>query len=314
MSASTQNESRSSTGTIETYQHDGWSLTYRYKPATAGYESKAPLLLVHPVGIGLSSWFWEKFFKAWQGPELYAPDLIGCGVKNGGDAWDPNERGLFFPLSWVQGCEALIQTRIIQSPSGGLGSVFQRQSRHVNVVCQGGLAPIGVMLAVRNPSTVPKLVLASPPTWNDMTTPVPATELSRNYAFLRSPVVAPVAFGILETRGAIQFFSDLFLFQKNCDQQWLDYCCDEICRQSRSPVAAFNAGFCNARSFKEELETLKQATLILSGDGDGRTTQRQAYKENMQDCTLKSLPGLNVLPWESPKEVISAIQEFCYYT
>jgi pimeloyl-ACP methyl ester carboxylesterase len=312
MSLSTENDSLSS-GTVETYEHDGWSLTYRYKLASAGYESKTPLLLIHPVGIGLSSWFWEKFFEAWQGPELYAPDLIGCGVKNGADAWDPDKRGLSFPLGWAQGCEALLQTRIIQGTSG-LGSLplFQRKARDCIVVCQGGLAPVGVMLAARNPSTVQRLVLTSPPTWKDMTSPVPEVELSRNYAFLRSPVVAPVAFGILETRWAIEFFSNLFLFQDKCDQRWLDLACDEIAPESRSPVAAFNAGFCNHRSFQEELEILEQATLILSGDGDRRTAKRQEYQENMRDCTMISLPGLNVLPWESPMEVVSAIKEFCY--
>ena len=301
MSTSAINQSPAS-GSIRTYQYDGWDLTYRYKPASPGFESKAPLLLVHPVGIGLSSWFWERFFEEWQGSELYAPDLIGCGVKNGGDAWDPDRRGLSFPLGWVQGCESLLHATIVQKNKG----------RGCVVVCQGGLAPVGVLLAARNPQTVTKLVLTSPPTWKDMTTPVPEKELATNYGFLRSPVVGPLAFGVLETRWAIEFFSNLFLFQEKCDQRWLDLACDEIAPESRPPVAAFNAGFCNHRSFREELKSLTQPTLILSGEGDAeRTTKRKDYQTNMRECTMKSLPGKNVLPWESPEAFCVAIKSFC---
>ena len=64
MSVSTDVErkvSSSSCGSIQTYEHDGWTLSYRYKPASRGYENDVPLLLIHPVGIGLSSWFYNKF-------------------------------------------------------------------------------------------------------------------------------------------------------------------------------------------------------------------------------------------------------------
>ena len=148
---------------------------------------------------------------------------------------------------------------------------------------------------------------------NDMTTPVPEKELARNFGFLRSPVLGPLAFGILESRWAINFYSNLFLFQEKCDQRWLDLACGDAAVESRPPVAAFNAGFCNHRSFREELETLTQPTLILSGDDDmGRTAKCQEYQSNMQHCTLKSLPGKNVLPWESPKEVCEAVKAFCF--
>ena len=94
---------------LRSYEYDDWKLTYRHKPAAAGREADAPLLLVHPIGIGLDSWFWEKFLGAWTGGDVYAPDLIGTG---GGDAWDPAERGLFVPLDWARGCEALQPTGV----------------------------------------------------------------------------------------------------------------------------------------------------------------------------------------------------------
>ncbi len=116
---------------LEYYEHDGWRLAFRHKRAAAGRESDPPLLLVHPVGIGLSGWFWERFIEQWLGGEVFAPDLIGCGAS---DAWVPEERGLFLPLDWSRGCEALWRARI---------------RRPCVVVAQGGLAPVGVQLAAR---------------------------------------------------------------------------------------------------------------------------------------------------------------------
>jgi pimeloyl-ACP methyl ester carboxylesterase len=170
---------------LKTYNHDGWTLKYRYKAAAKGKENEPPLLLVHPVGIGMSSWFWDEFLDNWQGGAVYAPDLIGCGIDNGSDAWVPEERGLFFPLSWAKGCETMIQ-KIILPSSNPISSLLGKKK--VAVVTQGGLAPVGVMLAARNPDTVSNLIMTSPPTWNDMTAAVPEAELEKNYNFLRSPL------------------------------------------------------------------------------------------------------------------------------
>lgn len=287
---------------MENYEYDGWNLTYRYKSASPGYEKASPLLLVHPVGIGLSSWFWEPFLEAWTGPAVYAPNLIGCGVSEGGDAWNPDERGLSFPLGWVQGCEALMKNTLATQQNS---FPFLKKKEKWTVVSQGGLAPVGVMLADRNPETVGKLVLASPPTWKDMTNGVPESELAKNYNFLKSPVLGKLAFNVLESRKVIEFFSNQFLFSDPCDSQWLDKAEQELGVKSRPPVMAFNAGFCLHRSFEEELCTLDQPTLILAGKDDKR--RRGEYTQLMKNCQMEIIPGQNVLPWESPNELAKAL-------
>ncbi|KAL3922779.1 MAG: hypothetical protein SGARI_006373 [Bacillariaceae sp.] len=66
---------------MKSYQYDGWNLTYRYRPASPGYENSPPILMIHPVGIGMSSWFWERTMEALdEGPAMLAPNLIGCGM------------------------------------------------------------------------------------------------------------------------------------------------------------------------------------------------------------------------------------------
>jgi pimeloyl-ACP methyl ester carboxylesterase len=276
--------------TLETYQHapDG-TLTYRTnKPSKNGL----PLVLIHPVGIGLNSWYWSRVLERWQDSPVYAPDLAGCGTRNGGTAWHPNERPL--SLTWAQGVESLLQCL---------------ELHNVTVVTQGGLAPVGVLLAARNPDRVSKLVLASPPTYQDMMTPIPQKELQRNFAFLTSPVTAPLAFGLLEQAWAIRFFSNTFLFAKDCDEEWV-----QLARQTATPdqrwaVAAFNAGFCNQQSFQHELTTLiQQPTLILSGEDDRR--DRQDYVTYMPNCRWLRLPGCNVLPWENSEDFCQSLYNF----
>lgn len=141
-----------------------------------------------------------------------------------------------------------------------------------------------------------------------MTTSVPQAELERNYNFLRSPVLGKLAFSVSESRKAVEFFSNLFLFSEPCDEEWLEKGEKESCVEARPPVMAFNAGLCNHRSFEEELLALEQPTLVVGGEADKR--QRQEYTEKMKDCILVNIPGQNVLPWESPELVAEAIKNF----
>ena len=321
--ASKENESIS----IESYQHKDWKCTYLYKPPSTGYEAAPPLLLIHPVGIGISSWFWKRFMEEFRedSPAIYAIDLIGCGLEHGADKWDPIKKGLFFPLSWAEGCETLIENVILprfydarRKSSGGLmtnisdlfqGSMSNAPNKCI-VVTQGGIAPVGLLLASRNPDTIQKLVLCSPPIWDDIVTPVPPNELQRNYNFLRSPLFGPIAFGVLESRKAVQFFSDLFLFETKCDEEWLDCVEEATLKDARPPVEAFNAGLCMSRSLEEEAQGLVQPTLVLSGNTDKRERERGGFGKEMRNCMLEIVNGCNVLPWESPVELKNIIQMF----
>jgi pimeloyl-ACP methyl ester carboxylesterase len=251
----------------------------------------------------------------WTGPALYAPNLIGCGVSEGSDAWNPDERGLSFPLGWAQGCEALMARALTESNTCPWRfSLFEsnnnnkKTSRKWTVLAQGGLAPVAILIAARNPETVDKMILTSPPTWKDLTSAVPEAELAQNYNFLRNPLWGNLAFKLLETRGVIEFFSNQFLFADRCDIEWLDRAEQELGLASRPPVISFNAGFCQHRSFFEELCSISQSTLIIAGDGDKRP--RAEYAERMKNCRLDVLSGLNVLPWEAPTETIRSIKTF----
>lgn len=319
--------------TIRKYQHKNkWNLTYLYKPPSAGNEKQPPIVFVHPVGIGLSSWFWTKvmteFGKNENGnPPMYAVDLIGCGLEHGSQPWDPDEEGLFFPLSWVEGVETLIndvvrsECNIGPGSSSSNNSVFKElfgskdnQNTSVlngcTVIVQGGLASVGIMLASRNPETVSGLILASPPIYKDLITPIPQQELENNYNFLKSKVLGGLAFSLLESRALIRFFSDLILFKDKCDEDWLDFAMKGVCDEARTPVQVFNAGLINHRSYEREISEIEQLVLIVNGNGDKRAIDREAYATELKNCRITSLEGMNVLPWENPRGVVEMIQDF----
>ena len=328
--------------TIKSYKHKSWNLSYFYKPPSPGYESQPPIVFVHPVGVGLSSWFWLKTMREYgnQGegggveggnPAMYAVDLIGCGLEHNSDKWDPQEEGLFFPLSWVEGVETLIQNIVLPEYYDASKSKSEpiwknilgknnndtsssNQSRNgCTVVVQGGLASVGIMLASRNnpTSVVSKLILTSPPKYDDMITPVPQKELETNYNFLSSPLWGNLAFSVLESRPIIRLFSDLFLFSDKCDEMWLDYTMNGASfKESRTPVISFNAGLLSHRSFEDEMVSLDQEVLIVCGKDDKRTSDRMMYCTEMKDCRIEVLDGCNVVPWENERDFVKLIKEF----
>jgi len=318
---------------LKPYDYDEWKLTYRTiaDDETEASDDHHNVLLIHPVGIGIASWFWEPLLTTLQkknndnddisaGSErkptirAYAPNLIGCGISEGSDAWDPDQRGMFVPLGWVKGCEALINHINDKDRDENPGSSMSMSTpQKWTVVAQGGLAPIGVLLAARIPESVSKLVLTSPPTWKDMTTAVPTNELEQNYGFLRSPILSRLAFSILETRGLVEFFSNQFLFTsgKGCDDAWLDKVEREMCEDARPPVQNFNAGMCMSRGLgpelTEDIQSKIPTVLVVQGENDKR--QRGDYEHNMTNCRLVTLPGTNVVPWEHPEALADLLVE-----
>lgn len=308
---------------VKSYNHKRWKLSYMYKPPSPGYEFVPPIVFVHPVGIGLSSWFWTKVMKEYGetnegNPALYAVDLIGCGLENGSDPWDPQKQGLFFPLSWVEGVETFILNVALpeyNSNQSKQRKLYQNVTNQVNgctVVVQGGLASVGILLSSRNPiSFVSKLILTSPPTYDEMVTPLSEVEVGKNYKFLTSSLCLNLGFPILESRALIRLFSDLFLFDNNCDEAWLDFTMvGASFKEARTPVQAFNSGLLGTRSYEDEISSLDQKVLLICGNGDKRNTKRIMYTTKMKNCNLKTLDGCNVLPWENERDVVRLIHEF----
>jgi pimeloyl-ACP methyl ester carboxylesterase len=293
---------------IRSFTYKGLKLTYEYRPSTATLAAKQqpPLFLIHPIGVGLASWYWNKFME-YTDRECYAINLIGCGIQYGSDEWRPNETQLDVPEAWIDSCQLLLNTVVFKSNNSPL-----LRNKQCDVVVQGGLAPVGVVLAANNPKTVRTLILTSPPIYNDMITTVPLDEILRNYKFLRSPLFGKLAFDSLESKWAIEFFSNLFLFAHPCDDEWLQCTLHEAGPKARAPIQAFNAGMERKSSYQMQLECMiQQPTLVLQGDKDVRNLKRSDYASKLINCQIQTLSGAKaLLPWELPQATSKAIETF----
>lgn len=289
---------------LECFDYQGSRVTYRYLPASNGQETSSPILLIHPVGIGLASWFWEPLLQAFaqlrHHPAVYAVNLLGCGLEDGSSPLPASLEANQVPSAWIDACQALIEEII--RPRHTCFWLPQR----ISVVTQGGLAPIGLALA-SDDAVVDRLVMCSPPAGPELTNAVPREELQRNTNVLQSPLGA-LALSLLETRSAVRFFSNTFLFAEKCDEQWLDEALQEARVAARPPVVAFNAGWTLQESWLPTLEALAVPVLILNGLND--TRDRADYDKVVASVEQRTIEGKNVLPWESPAATAAAILDF----
>jgi len=287
------------------YQHEGYTLTYRHKPAEPGQSYFYPtLLLIHGIGVGQSSWFWEKIFEIYPG-EIIAPDLIGCGLENGGDPWDPAKRHLQVPLGWAQGIERLMQNK-----------GFNQMHRCV-VVAQNGVAPIGIKLATRNEAAVSHLVLLSPPCWERLTTEYTTEEERQTRHNDNIGPAAEFYFNYLESRVGYRLKIREF-FKSSPEERYINIATakERTTKEARNPIIAMNSGDLFHRSFEEDLRRLSQPTLIITGSADKIVKDKRPgfglapYSTKMTNEKTVVIDGKVMLPWESPDDLMTELRTF----
>ena len=138
----------------EVYTWRGYRCSYQVYP---GSLETPPLLLIHPLGVGLAGWFWERFCQAWydQGQQnpIYNPDLLGCGQSD-------QPVAAYTPQDWADQLADFVH-QVIQRP--------------VVVVAQGATLPIALKLLLlpKMQGWVRGLVLSGPPGWRLITTATP---------------------------------------------------------------------------------------------------------------------------------------------
>jgi pimeloyl-ACP methyl ester carboxylesterase len=304
------------------YTYGGRRCSYFFSPARENSDTSRdtaplppPLLCVHPVGVGCSSWFFKRFAAAWRdhpggGSALLCPDLLGCGDSS---RWDPSKDGIFVPLDWTRQLEQLIVSDAAPFPHGLAQPSFM-------VISQGGLAPVGIQLAYRCPR-VGSLVLCTPPSYGVLARELPKKEVARNLAALQA--LPKFAFEFLASRGAIKFFSNLFLFSGSADEEWLNEAtADAADYERRHSIWAFNAGCCEVSNYAEMYSNLEQPRLVVMGCDDGGASSTKGLEaeaawqhlepfedgQNARGVVLRG--GKNVLPWENPEMLCDILAGF----
>ncbi|HEY9779796.1 MAG TPA: alpha/beta hydrolase [Leptolyngbyaceae cyanobacterium] len=214
-------------------------------------QDSTPLLLIHPIGVGLSRRFWHRFCHAWyqsgRTNPIYNPDLLG-----GGESDLPHIA--YTPSDWANQLQHFLQT-VVQKP--------------VTLVVQGALLPVALELVQlqTQPNLIQRLVLASPPAMAVMTQATSVRQQKLTWNLLSSPLGTAFYFYARRPQFLSSFSTrQLFADAEQVDAQWLDMLVKGAANPaSRWAVFSFLAGFWR-QNYLEDFAAITQPTLVVVGD------------------------------------------------
>jgi pimeloyl-ACP methyl ester carboxylesterase len=285
------------------YDWNGLRCAYEVRSSEYTDADKPPLLLIQPIGVGLSRRFWDRFCRTWlqsgQPNQIYSPDLAGCGES-------AMPQRPYTPEDWSDQLLTFMQTVI---------------HRPVILIVQGASFPIAISLIQKAPEAVQGLILAGPPAWKIMSQPTADWQDQLSWSLFASPL-GQAFYRYARRQQFIRSFSVRQLFGKpeDVDSEWLNTLeAGSRHLDSRYAVFSFLAGFWR-RDWQTAIESLKVPTLVLVGNtasNISRSAKSETSEQRMADY-LKHLPhaegkfvaGRNVLPYESTAAFVEAIVPF----
>jgi pimeloyl-ACP methyl ester carboxylesterase len=262
-----------------------------------------PLLLIHPIGVGLSRRFWQRFCSEWykkgEPNSIYNPDLLGCGESDMPHvAYTPND--------WAEQLQSFLQT-VVQKP--------------VIVVVQGALLPVAIQLVQKESNLIAGLVFSGPPAWALMTKKSPEWQQKFLWNLLDSPF-GSAFYRYARTPKFLRSFStrQLFASENAVDAEWLNtLLAGAENSASRHAVFSFLAGFWR-QDYTSLIASIQQPTLAVVGETassisqDNRKETPDERLAHYLDCLPQSqgikINGRNVLPYESTTDFVGAIASF----
>jgi pimeloyl-ACP methyl ester carboxylesterase len=287
--------------------------TYRcaYEVHQPEHASGTPLLPIHPIGVGLSRHFWQRFIQTWkcQGytQPIYNPDLLGCGESD-------MPKAAYTPEDWANQLQYFIKTEI---------------KKPVILVVQGALYPVAIALAhlqiaQNDPEQnwIRGLVLACPPAWAVMTEPAQPLQQKLIWNLLFDSPIGTAFYRYARREQFLRSFSIRQLFESavDVDREWLDMLNHGAeSMASRHAVFAFLAGFWR-KDYAAAIAQMTQPTLIVFGErasgiskpGKNEPAQQRltTYLDRVSNSQGTLIPGRNVLPYESTQAFVEAIAPF----
>ncbi|BAY24842.1 hypothetical protein NIES2100_46390 [Calothrix sp. NIES-2100] len=262
-----------------------------------------PILLIHPVGVGLSRQFWQRFCREWYQAghqnQIYNPDLLGCGESD-------MPHVAYTPDDWAQQLQYFLQT-VVQKP--------------VIILVQGALLSIAIKLVQKSPQLIHSLIFASPPAWATITKKSPKWQQKIAWNLFDSPL-GNAFYRYARTPKFLRDFStrQLFASGDTVDGEWLNaLLAGAENTANRYAVFSFLSGFWR-QDYSSEIASIHKLTLVVVGDtasSISREGKAETPDERLADY-LACLPqgqgikltGRNVLPYESTTEFIAAIAPF----
>ncbi|GAB1540424.1 alpha/beta hydrolase [Scytonema sp. NUACC21] len=296
----TQHQATSST---QFYTWKNYRCAYEVLNPTNSEPFGIPLLLIHPIGVGLSRQFWQRFSHEWynQGHRntIYNPDLLGCGESD-------MPYGAYTPTDWAKQLQHFLQT-VVQKP--------------VIIVVQGALFPVAIELTQKESNLITGLVLAGPPAMPLLTKETPQWQQKVIWNLLDSPF-GNAFYRYARREKFLRSFSTRQLFSSSeaVDTEWINTLQKGAENpDSRHAVFAFLAGFWR-KDYGSAIASIKQPTLVVLGE-DISSISKEGKELNADEWLvdyLTRLPkshgikiiGRNVLPYEVTPEFVKAIAPF----
>jgi pimeloyl-ACP methyl ester carboxylesterase len=292
------------TMTLDTHFYTWQGHQCAYEVHQPKNSSSIALLTIHPIGVGLSRLFWQRFCREWYATgndnPIYNPDLLGCGES-------AMPRLAYFPEDWAKQLQFFIQT-VIKQP--------------VILVVQGALFPVAIELTKLEPNFVKGLVLSGPPSWSLMTEAGKPLQQKVSWNLLFDAPLGNAFYRYARREQFVRSFSirQLFGDAKDVDDEWL-----KMLKQgsknlaSRYAVFSFLAGFWR-QNYREDLQNLKQPVFAVFGEkasgisqtGKTDTAEKRLndYQTNLPNCQGSISPGRNVMPYEATSEFVKTISNF----
>ena len=262
------------------------------------------LLLIHPIGVGLSARFWDRFVACWQTTEtpavLLAPDLLGCGT-----AACPARP--LTPEDWAEPLINLIQ---------------ERKRGPTVLVAQGASLPIALAFAAKAPELVSALVAISPPGWMVLKKEFAQSKARLIWRFLFEGPIGNLFYRYARRRTFLDSFSrkNLFARVEAVDDEWLEMLKEgSLSMQTRWAVYSFLAGFWR-RDWEPQLTGLEVPLQIIFGEEttgigtsrnwDDLSERLGTYRKKLPQACISTIPGRNVLPYESTEACVDSVSSW----
>ncbi|BAZ15366.1 hypothetical protein NIES4071_72380 [Calothrix sp. NIES-4071] len=263
----------------------------------------APLLLIHPIGVGLSRQFWQRFCREFENlghqNQIYNPDLIGCG-----DSDMPAIPST--PEFEAQQLQFFIEN-IVQKP--------------VILVVQGALFPVAVELYEKVPDLIAGMVLSGPPTWSLISEDRPKWRQNLAWSIFSSPI-GNLFYRYARTEKFLRNFSTkrLFASSDKVDADWLNTLRKGAENMaSRYAVFSFLAGFWR-QDYRSRVAAIQKPVLVVMGEvasSIAKEGEQEKANERLAEyltCLPQAqgikIPGRNVLPYESTTEFVNSMSSF----
>ena len=260
---------------------------------TAGLEHQgAPLVFVHGVGAGASSFVWRRNFdELARDFRVLAPDLLGFGFSDK-PATAPYSADLYVELL----------TDFLREEAGGAGA---------HVVASSLGAAYCVQVAYERPELVRSLVLVAPTGAGGQSRARPGVAGAAFYGLLQSPVLGTSFYNVIASERSLRDYArrELFYDRRRATPRLVaQYYATSHQPGAQHAIAAFLSGYLNTDA-REAFSRLRQpVTLCWGRQDEANPLERAAELLSLNPrAGLEIFDRCRMMPQEEHPEKFNAL-------